>query len=139
MTLSIAGLPTATYKNPNWLPAYPKTQSFKAGTYFPFTAIIPMDSSSAASYNYPTVDVLRGFFACDASLKALPDDQVVPPPGKGRSSVAADDDYPGSSSANGFGSRIKWAGLVSSAGTKSDCLNSCMAKLNKSPDDCSGA
>ena len=81
LTISISSLETATYKNPAWLPNYPKTQSFKSGTYFPFTAILPMNAGSSASYRYPTVDVKMGFYACDAALKALPEDKIVPPPG----------------------------------------------------------
>ncbi len=140
LTLSISHLETATYKNPAWLPAYPKTQSFKSGTYFPFTAILPMNTGTLASYRYPTVDVKSGFFACDAGLRALPEDQVVPPPGMGRSSIEADDDFPGSSTGStGFGSKIRWAGFRASAGAQTECLAGCLANLNKQKDDCAGA
>lgn len=143
LTISISSLETATYKNPAWLPTYPKTQSFKAGTYFPFTAILPMNAGSLASYRYPTVDVKTGFYACDAALKPLPEDQVVPPPGTGRSSIEADDDFPGSNTAggsgSGFGSKIKWSGFRASAGAQSDCLATCLANLHKQGDDCAAA
>lgn len=141
LTISIAGLDTATYKTPAWLPTYPKTQSFKAGTYFPFTAILPINADSLASYRYPTVDVRTGFFACDAALRPLPEDQVVPAPGTSRSSIEADDDFPGSNSgnSNNFGSKIRWSGLRTSAGAQMDCLGTCLANLHKQGDDCAAA
>lgn len=140
MTLAIEGLERASYKSPAWLPKYPAKQSFKAGTYFPFTVILPVDPGSLSAYSYPSVDVVKGFFACDAALKQLPEDQVVPPPGTGRSSIEADDDYPGSGPKSGLNSKIKWnTGFLASAGSNTDCLGGCLGTLNKQTDDCLGA
>jgi hypothetical protein len=139
MTLAIEGLAKAMYRAPSWLPKYPAKQSFKAGTYFPFTVILPVDPGSLSAYSYPSVDVLTGFFACDAALKPLPEDQVVPPPGTGRSSIEADDDYPGSGSSTGVGSKIKWStGFMASAGGDTNCLGSCLDPIKKQEDDCAG-
>jgi|EP00624_Nannochloropsis_granulata_P000667 hypothetical protein len=141
LTISISSLETATYKNPAWLPNYPKTQSFKSGTYFPFTAILPMSAGSSASYRYPTVDVKVGLYACDAALKALPEDKIVPHPGTRQSSIEADDDLPESNpaAASGFGSKIKWSEFQTSAGAQSECLPTCLSNLNKQGDDCAAA
>lgn len=139
LTLSVGGLATASYKNPTWLPTYPKDKSFKLGTYFPFSIVIPVKAGSASSYNYPPVDVIRGFYACDAALRALPEDQVVPAPGKGKASPTADDDGPSSqSTTGGFGSKIKWSGFLSAAKSDPDCISACLAKLNQQKDDCAG-
>lgn len=143
MTLAIEGLEKASYRSPTWLPKYPAKQSFKAGTYFPFTVILPVDPGSLSAYSYPSVDVLKGFFACDAALKPLPEDQVVPPPGTGRSSIEADDDYPSSVPKAGFGSKISWKkGFAASAGSNTACQGQCMDKLNSGSanfgDDCAG-
>ncbi|GAB5029719.1 Hypothetical protein NocV09_00103330 [Nannochloropsis oceanica] len=141
LTISISSLETATYKNPAWLPNYPKTQSFKSGTYFPFTAILPMNAGSSASYRYPTVDVKMGFYACDAALKALPEDKIVPPPGTRQSSVEAGDDLPESNpaAASGFGSKIMWSDLNTAIGAQSKCLITCLGNLNEQGDDCAAA
>lgn len=139
LTLAVEGLANATYRSPTWLPKYPATQSFKAGTYVPFTVILPLDLHSSS---YPSVDVLEGFYACDAALKPLPEDQVVPPlpSGTGRSGTAASNDHhPGAASNTGLKSKIKWEpGLMASAGSERACLRDCLDTLNKHTDDCAG-
>lgn len=137
MTLAIEGLANATHRSPTWLPTYPAKQSFKAGTYVPFTVILPLDMHSVS---YPSVDVLTGFYACDAALKPLPDDQVVPPPGAGQSGIDADNDvHPRGPSKTGLQSKIKWEpGFAASAGSNAVCLRDCIDPLYKHTDDCAG-
>lgn len=140
ITLSIENLGLATVKTPSWLPHYPSSQFFAAGTYFPFSAIMPVTKST--TYTYPTVDVSRGFYACDKKLKPLTQDQIVPPPGL--DPVPAEDNAEssqggtgtGASSAAGNKGKINWDGLVRSAGTKSSCLSPCLAGIKGEKDDC---
>lgn len=139
LTLAVEGLANATYRSPTWLPKYPSTQSFKAGTYVPFTVILPLDLHSSS---YPSVDVLEGFYACDAALKPLPEYQAVPPPsGTGRDSTgaASKEHHPGTASNTGLNSKIKWEpGLMASAGSERACLRDCLDTLNRHTDDCAG-
>lgn len=133
LTLSIEHLDTAVYASPDWLPSYPRTSSFKAGTYFAFSAIIPVSANGSDASRYPNVDVHRSFYACDENLRRLPEDQVVPPPG---TKLPTSGRTPSKAPANTFGSKIKWGEFIKAAGASKDCINPCVATLNAATEDC---
>jgi hypothetical protein len=52
LTMAIQNISSALSVDPSWLPTYPPNTSFKAGSYFPFTIVIPQTNASST---YPQV------------------------------------------------------------------------------------